>query len=177
MVSIFFIINLPNIQSSYAAYSKAPLAPNGPTVNPQNLTVKKITSELDVPTSMAFLGPNDILVTEKNTGKVMRVLNGQVQKDPVLDVPVANEIERGLLGIAVSHVNGKVYVFLSYTESGNEKDSSDFTDNVNPAGNRLYRYEFSNGQLVNPVLLLDLPAIPDNGRGEHNGGNIRGPRQ
>ena len=24
-----------------------------------------------------------------------------------------------------------------------------------------------------PTLLLDLPAIPDNGRGEHNGGKIR----
>ena len=40
-------------------------------------------------------------------------------------------------------------------------------------GNRLYRYEFVDGRLINPVLLLDLTAIPPNARGEHNGGKIR----
>ena len=36
-------------------------------------------------------------------------------------------------------------------------------------GNRLYKYEFTNNQLVNPVLLLDLPALPGP---YHNGGAI-----
>ncbi|HKR72560.1 MAG TPA: PQQ-dependent sugar dehydrogenase, partial [Candidatus Nitrosocosmicus sp.] len=167
------VANLSTIQWSYAAYSKAPLAPNGPSVIPTNLTVEKITDKLDFPTSMAFLDPNDILVTEKNTGKVMRVQNGQVRNDPVLDVPVASDIERGLLGIAISkHNDGKTYVFLSYTESGNGLDGSDHSANIDPLGNRLYRYEFSNDRLINPVLLLDLTAIPVNGRGEHNGGKI-----
>lgn len=173
LISIYFVANLSTIQWSYAAYSKAPLAPNGPTVIPTDLTVEKITDRLDFPTSMAFLGANDILVTEKNTGKVMRVQNGQIQNDPVLDVPVASDIERGLLGIAISkHDDGKTYVFLSYTESGNGIDGSDHSADIDPLGNRLYRYEFSNGRLTNPVLLLDLTAIPVNGRGEHNGGKI-----
>ena len=47
---------------------------------------------------MAFLGPDDILVTEKETGIVKRILNGQILDEPVLDVAVANSIERGLLG-------------------------------------------------------------------------------
>ncbi len=51
---------------------------------------------------MAFLRPNDILVLEKNTGKVDRIVNGKVLPQPVLDVAVANKIERGLLGIAVA---------------------------------------------------------------------------
>src|SRR5688572_12475052 len=76
------------IQVSYGAYAKAPLSPSGPTVNDDTLTVEKVTGELDYPTSMAFLGPNDILVTEKVTGKVMRVINGLVMPQPVLDVPV-----------------------------------------------------------------------------------------
>ncbi len=66
------------------------MAPRGPTVKDDKLVVEKITGALDFPTSMAFLGPNDILVTEKVTGKVMRVLDGQIQDKPVLDVPVAN---------------------------------------------------------------------------------------
>ena len=87
---------------------------------------------------------------------------------------VANSIERGLLGISIAkQPDGKTYVFLSYTESGNDVDGSDVEDDVDPSGNRLYRYEYVDGQLENPTLLLDLPAIPDNGRGEHNGGKIR----
>ena len=46
------------------------------------------------------------------------------------------------------------------------------TTNVDPLGNRLYRYEYKDGQLFNPVLLLDLTAIPVNGRAEHNGGKV-----
>ncbi|GKS61916.1 hypothetical protein YTPLAS21_13740 [Candidatus Nitrosocosmicus sp.] len=170
MCSNYSIINI-----SYSAYIKAPLAPAGPTVKDDNLVVEKITDGLDIPTSMAFLGPNDLLVTEKETGKVVRIVDGQIQPEPVLDVPVANSIERGLLGIAIAkqQIDGKTFIFLSYTESGNDEDGSDVEDNVDPEGNRLYRYEFVNGQLTNPILLLDLTATPENDRGEHNGGKIR----
>ena len=163
-----------SISSAYGAYAKAPVSPNGPTVKDKNLVVENVTGGLDKPTSMAFLGPNDILVTEKETGKVMHVIDGQIQDTPALDVAVATDIERGLLGIAIAkQPDGKIYVFLSYTESGDDSDGSDFEDNVDPAGNRLYRYEYVDGQLKNPLLLLDLPAVPENGRGEHNGGKIR----
>jgi aldose sugar dehydrogenase len=162
------------VQVSYGAYAKAPLSPTGPTVNDDTLTVEKVADGLDFPTSMAFLAPNDILVTEKTTGKVMRVTNGFVLPQPVLDVPVASAIERGLLGIAISNQpDGKTYVFLSYTESGDGVDKSDVDALVDPLGNRLYRYEFVDGRLINPVLLLDLTAIPINGRAEHNAGKIR----
>ncbi|VFJ14845.1 Soluble aldose sugar dehydrogenase YliI [Candidatus Nitrosocosmicus franklandus] len=170
LCSNYSVINL-----SFGAYMKAPLSPTGPTVKDDNLVVEKITDGLDIPTSMAFLAPNDLLVTEKETGKVVRIVNGQIQEEPVLDVPVASSIERGLLGIAISksQLDGKTYVFLSHTESGNDEDGSDVEDDVEPEGNRLYRYEYVNGQLINPILLLDLTAIPPNDRGEHNGGKIR----
>ncbi len=159
---------------SYGAYIKAPLAPSGPSINDDNLLVQKVTDGLEIPTSMAFLGPNDLLVTEKETGKVIHIVDGQIQDEPALDVTVANSIERGLLGIAISkQPDGKTLVFISFTESGNEVDGSDVESNVDPAGNRLYRYEYVDGQLINPVLLLDLTAIPPNDRGEHNGGKIR----
>lgn len=167
-------VSTGSIHIAFGAYAKAPQSPTGPTVEDEKLTVEKVTDGLEKPTSMAFLGPNDILVTEKETGKVIHVINGQIQDDPVLDVDVATSIERGLLGIAISkQPDGKTFVFLTYTESGNGKDGSDFEDNVDPDGNRLYRYEYVDGKLINPVLLLDLPAIPDNGRGEHNGGKVR----
>ena len=173
-IFLLFYSNYSTINLSYGAYAKAPVAPNGPTVKDKVLKVEKVTDGLEKPTSMAFLGPNDILVTEKETGKVMHVIDGQIQDTPAIDVSVATDIERGLLGIALAkQPDGKIYVFLSYTESGNDADGSDFEDNVDPSGNRLYRYEYVDGQLENPTLLLDLTAIPDNGRGEHNGGKIR----
>jgi glucose/arabinose dehydrogenase/plastocyanin len=161
-------------QTSYGAYSKAEPSANGPVINDPNLTVETITSGLKIPTSMAFLGNNDILVTEKNTGRVMEVLDGEIQEDPVLDVQVAAFIERGLLGIALSkHDDGRTYAFLYYTESGGGKDADDFTNGVEPVGNMLYRYEYVDGKLINPVLLLNLPAEPGTtNRTDHNGGKV-----
>jgi len=169
LYSNYSIVNL-----SYGAYIKAPVAPSGPTLKDDNLEVEKIADGLDIPTSMAFLGPNDLLVTEKETGKVIHIVDDQIQDTPALDVAVANSIERGLLGIVTAEQpDGKIFVFISYTESGNDEDSSDVEDNVEPEGNRLYRYEYVDGQLINPVLLIDLTATPENDRGEHNGGKIR----
>ena len=57
-------------------------------------------SGLVTPTSMAFLGMNDLLVAEKNTGRVQRIMGGAVQ-GTVLDLAVNNASERGLLGLAL----------------------------------------------------------------------------
>ena len=65
---------------SYGAYVKAPALPTGPSVNDPNLAVVKVADGLKAPTSMAFVGPNDILVTEKNTGIVYRVFDGEHSK-------------------------------------------------------------------------------------------------
>lgn len=72
------------------------------TMSDANLMVTPLsTAGLDAPTTMAFVGPNDFLVQEKDTGRVRRVLNGFLQANAVLDVAVSNNSERGLLGIAV----------------------------------------------------------------------------
>jgi glucose/arabinose dehydrogenase len=62
---------------------------------------------------MAFLGSNDILVLEKASGNVKRVVNGSVQST-VLDLAVNSASERGLLGIALHPnfpVNPGVYLY------------------------------------------------------------------
>jgi glucose/arabinose dehydrogenase len=41
-----------------------------------SLTAELVTSGLAIPTSMAFVAPDDILVLEKDTARVRRVLNG-----------------------------------------------------------------------------------------------------
>src|SRR6266496_2795002 len=65
-----------------------------------SLKVESIVSGLSSPTSMAFLDNNNILVLEKS-GQVRLVSNGQLHQQPVLQVPVDTQSERGLLGIAI----------------------------------------------------------------------------
>src|SRR5436190_12346346 len=70
-----------------------------PTLRDPKLGVRSAITGLVTPISMAFLGSNEFLVLEKNTGKVQHVLNGKVQ-NTALDLAVNNSSERGLLGIA-----------------------------------------------------------------------------
>jgi glucose/arabinose dehydrogenase len=131
-----------------------------PQINDTNLQIQEYSSGFKFPTGMNFLGPDDILVIEKNTGEVKEIKNGTVV-GTVLDVNVANVSERGLLGIAIARE--PKYVFLFYTETEN-------VDGGKVLGNRLYRYEYDAGKLVNPKLLLDLPTIPGP---SHNGGVLK----
>jgi glucose/arabinose dehydrogenase len=45
---------------------RAKISPEGPIINDPNLVAQVVFKGLKAPTSMAFLGPNDILVLEKN---------------------------------------------------------------------------------------------------------------
>jgi glucose/arabinose dehydrogenase len=129
-----------------------------------NLKVELVAEGSQPSTSMAFLGPNDILVLEKETGTVQRITDGKVLPQPLLQVPVSPTNERGMLGIAISkHNNGPTYVFLYYTAASGGGGQS--------LSNVLYRYELvnNNQQLVNPKLLLSLPALPGT---NHNGGKV-----
>ena len=86
-----------------------------PILRDSGLTAELVSASLKDPTSMTFIGPNDILVTEKNTGTVQRVINGKLLGEPLLDVNVNGEDERGLLGIAASkNVNPKLLLDLPY---------------------------------------------------------------
>ena len=153
--------------------------PNVPTIiNDPNLNIEVVTAGLKLPTSMAFLGPDDILVLEKRTGNVQRIINGTMLPEPLLDLNVGTIGERGLLGIAIApkNENGDIngtssntttnttHVFLYLTES---KDGDNSTPE--PLSNRLYRYDFKNNKLVNPKLLLELPRTP---KIIHNGGIV-----
>jgi glucose/arabinose dehydrogenase len=71
----------------------------GPTMLDPRLGVRTAVTGLELPTSIAHLGPNDLLVLEKNSGKVKRVVDGVAAT--MLDLAVNNASERGLLGIAL----------------------------------------------------------------------------
>lgn len=163
--------------TSSSSSSSAPLEPTLKSLNNNKFTIEPYIKGLRQPTDMAFLGPGDILVTEKRNGTVQRIVNGQMLGQPLLDVNVSNKSERGLLGISILKAeNATTYVFLYYTES--KYDGSDICPRptycipgTEPIGNRLYRYELTKDgtKLVNPRLLLDLPGTPGPA---HNGGKM-----
>lgn len=124
------------------------------------LKIEKYFSGPVKPTSMAFTGPNEFLILERNEGKVYHVTDGKMNSKPLLDVNVATDGYRGMLGIAVSAGLNDTDIFLYFTE-GNTRDGDDSESNPKePLGNRIYKYEFKDGQILNPKLLLDLPALP-----------------
>jgi aldose sugar dehydrogenase len=162
VIAVISSAQLQNYHSASDLLSDPP-GVQGPVLNDPTLNAQVVFQGVKFPTSMAFLDHDDILVLEKNEGTVKRIVNGTMLSEPVLDVNVANQAERGMLGIAIKKLeNGTTYVFIYYTEAKS-------SDGDEPVGNRVYRYELINGRLVNPKLLLDLPAIP---RPVHNGGKI-----
>jgi len=165
LVFFFFLM----LHSANAVSVEDPVKDPAPRIKDFRLKVDLVNSGFKFPSSMAFLGPNDILVLEKNEGLVKRLVDGKLLPQPLLQVPVANVGERGLVGIAVAkNQTGLTRVFLYYTKSGGGVTGDDWTDKV-PCCNVLYRYDFLDNKLVNPKLLLSVPA--DLGS-LHNGGRI-----
>jgi glucose/arabinose dehydrogenase len=165
-------------------------AQEGPTVLDPNLRVRTVVSGLTTPSTIAFLGPNDFLVAEKNTGQVKRVVNGVVQ-GTVLDLAVNNASERGLLGIALHPrfpTNPSVYLYWSCRSTTpfdgdpfrpEEQVCSDSamsgppdSDNllqVPLRGNRVDRFTWNGSTLVYQQNLLMLRSFQNDGAPEPPG--------
>ena len=102
------------------------------------------------PVAMAFVpgGSGRFFFTEKNSGAV-RVYDRGVQSDPFVVVPVEEEGEQGLLGIAVHPSYADTpYVFVYYTR---KIDRSNVVE----------RYRDSAGVGVDPQLVLVVPRRDD----------------
>jgi aldose sugar dehydrogenase len=136
--------------------------PAPPAISDPNIRVEKVITGLEMPTSMAFLDNDDIIITQKDNGRVRLVSNGILQPQPILQVPVVNNSERGLLGVAIANTTTSSTtktVFLYYTEPVGDQ-----------VKNRLYRYELnSTGNMTGGQLILDLPGEPGP---NHDGGKI-----
>jgi glucose/arabinose dehydrogenase/plastocyanin len=157
------------------------------------LTVSTLATGLDEPTGIAFLGDTDALVTEKATGRVMRVQDGTLG-DPVIDLAVNSFDERGLLGIAVHpDFDATNFVYLYWTQRGPGAaaqsaspeasedllgDDSDQATEVPSLGNRVDRFTWDGSALTfdrNIVRLRSHTLAADTSgriRGNHDAGPI-----
>jgi aldose sugar dehydrogenase len=133
---------------------------NPPTISDPRLKVEKVIGGLALPTSMAFLDHDDILILQKDNGRVRLVSNGVLQPNPVFDVFVENSSERGLLGVAVANATAEQKtVFLYFTEPAGDE-----------VKNRVYRYDWNGtGNFTGGALVLELPGEPGP---NHDGGKM-----
>jgi aldose sugar dehydrogenase len=146
-----------------------------------------VTTGLNQPIGVVFLGSGDALVPEKASGQIKRVIGGVVQPAPVLDLAVNSNSERGLLSV-VLHPNFPATpdVYVYWTESSTGADTN-VVANVPLLGNRVDRFLWNGSALTfdrNIVALralqtdnVPVPGHPGtnnlNPAGNHNGGVMR----
>ena len=125
-----------------------------------------LTPEAQV-TGLSFLDKDNILLLQKNDGKVRLISHNVLMPEDLIDFPVDPKGEGGLLGVAVADVDDPLgrnniskYVFFYYSEAT--------SDGKNANANRIYRYEWNGSSLINGHLILSLPKEFVN----HNGGKI-----
>jgi glucose/arabinose dehydrogenase len=107
------------------------------------------------PTAIGFLGPNDILVLEKQNNAVMRIVNGQMLDEPVLDLGNGTRIGGCGCDIAIlqNDNNGTSYAFVYYAQAKVTED-----DGETKLVNVLYRYDIIKGKFINPKLIFEMPT-------------------
>ena len=141
------------------------------SMNDTRLRVDTWATGLHYPTAFAFVGPDELLVFEKDTGKVRRVKAG-VLRNTALDLDVDRSSERGGLGLALDpDFANNQYVYLYYSISSAGSDTSGQW-----ADNRVERYTFDGrnlGQVFGPLVSF----VQDGGQGgngpNHDGGVIQ----
>ena len=187
---LFFVAFLLICSADYKIHGQNATI-TGPKLTDSNLKVELVAPNLDFPTAIDFLGNNDLLLTEKNTGNVYEIINGNITA-PLIHLNVTTRDERGLLGLAISG-NGNngskdnTFVYLYYTLCGKDKatDSEVIQQFLNgekvgqptikggskKCGNYVYSYELDakNNKLVAPKLIASLPGLPGP---SHNGGKL-----
>jgi glucose/arabinose dehydrogenase len=147
----------------------------GPSLVDQHLQLQ-IVASLDTPTSFAFIGADDMLALEKNSGRVIRVR--QSGQATVLDLDVNFASERGLLGIALHPDFPAVpHVFLYWTESTIGTDTSVLSQTP-LLGNRVDQFVWNGSTLTLGANVIRLRAIQEDAtnpveRGNHDGGVLR----
>lgn len=169
---------------------------DGPSLVDPELAVRQVAGGLVQPISIAFLnrtdnsgpgsassgrgphgsvGPIDMLVTEKASGRVVRVTDGVIV-GIVLDLPVNFASERGLLGMALAPgFPADPGVYLYWSESSTGADAGGLTD-VPVLGNRVDRFVWNGSTLAFDRNIVRLRAFQQDAgqppRGNHDGGVI-----
>jgi glucose/arabinose dehydrogenase len=112
--------------------------------------------DLDAPTALAIRPGDDALYIAERGGRVVRVVDGEVTGDPVLDISAqtTSDSERGLLGLAFSADGQHLYVSFTNQAGDSQVDEYALQDAMARRDSR------------RNLLLVGQPYS------NHNGGNV-----
>ena len=136
-----------------------------PAVRAQQFRVDTLarSPQMQFPTSIAFVprGDGAFFFGEKNSGRV-RVYQGGIRPDPFVTLPVDDEGEQGLLGVAIHpQYPDSPYVYVYYVRAVDR-------------ANVLERYEDQKGVGTSPLQMLFIPRR-DEATGNNGGKMAFGP--
>ena len=140
-----------------------------PIPNDSRLSIERIYEGDFIPSSMSFVGPSELLVLDRDEGKVFKITDGNVASGSLIDLDVGTIGYRGLLGIAIATDKIPNFVFLYFTRTPSEDGQDESNPHLKLIRNEVYRYQLVDNKLVNGKLLLSLPALPGP---RHMGGKI-----
>ncbi|MGM0508965.1 MAG: PQQ-dependent sugar dehydrogenase [Fusobacteriota bacterium] len=128
-------------------------------LKPENIEVEIWQQNLNVPWELVFLPEtNRALVTERD-GKVLQIIDGNIQNEIYIEIDLNSRGEGGLMGITYHPDFPEIpYIYLMYT----------YTDSHGEVFNRVSRFTDQGNRAVNEDIIID--QIP--GGKYHNGGRI-----
>jgi aldose sugar dehydrogenase len=134
--------------------------------NDTRLKIEPVYDGLALPVAIAFLGPNDMLVAQTdNNNTIVRIVNGQMLDEPVLDLEDNLNVMLCVCDIAVlQNDKGNLYGFVYYAVLEVTED-----DGTKKIVNALYRYDVTNGKFTNPKLIFEIPTSTS---AIHQGGKL-----
>ena len=143
-------ILLPILLAGYLSVSGQNMSPG--------FSIAMITDGLANPTAMAFAPDGRLFITEQG-GRVRVVENGVLKAEPVVELTVDSQAERGICGIAIDpHFQQTNLIYLYYAVPGD------------PGHNRVSRFTLSGNAVVpgSEQVLLNIDPVV---YGQfHNGG-------
>lgn len=133
---------------------------NAPTATEDDLLVEVVAEGLDVPWEIRFFPDGALLVTER-VGRVLRIDPADGATEELGRLPVAQEGEGGLLGVALDpEFPTQPYLYLAYTYRTDGTDSG--------LANRVSRLTLRGDSVGEELVLVD--GIP--GAGNHDGARV-----
>jgi glucose/arabinose dehydrogenase len=140
----------PSTASSQPEVSEPPTT--APTAQGNPRVIGTVASGLEVPWGLGFLPDGSALVTERDSGRILRIADGKATEVGRIDETRAQG-EAGLLGLAVSPTYATDQRIFVYTSTDSD--------------NRVLRLRYADGHLGAPkAILTDIPRgfIHDGGR-------------
>ncbi len=151
---------IPTPEPTVAMHILQNIKPEHP---PAGADVEVIATDLVNPVAFAFAPDGRLFFTEKTTGNVRIIVDGELLPEPLITLPVGTNGEQGLLGIAFDpNFEQNHYIWVTYTVPAHANNGEKI--------NRMVRIKEQDNKAVKVETALETPN--NAGDGIHNMNNL-----